>query len=263
MQIGDPDYFVKDLYNSIANKTYPTWRLDMDLLSLHDIQTVKFNPFDMTKFWPNGTYQTVTVGRLVLNQHSDNQFRDAEQAAFNPANLVPGIPGPIDQVFRGRRFAYRDTQNYRVGRNHFKVGVNSPKYVKNYNRDGHAPVLDNGEDSPIYYPNTFNGPIPLVEEYRPKEKLQVFVSNAVDLQEAADYYNKGLPDDAARQRLADNLVMTMRPAIMKLRIKGVKLLALVDKDLARRVFARLQAMNLIYGSEADLIKKILQTNKNS
>ncbi|KAI5637710.1 catalase domain-containing protein [Phthorimaea operculella] len=253
-QIADPDYFVRDLYNSIANKTYPTWRLDMDVLSLHDIQTANFNPFELTRLWPNGTYQTVTVGRLVLNQHSDNQFRDAEQAAYNPSNLVPGIPGPIDQLFRGRRYAYRDTQNYRLGRNHQRIGVNSPKYVKNYNRDGHAPVNKNGKDAPIYYPNSFNGPLPLVNADRPKENLIILESNAVDLQEPADYYNERLPDDAARQRLADNLVLILQQSVEKIRVRAMKLLSLVSKDLTRRVVAGLQALNLNAGYEIKVVK---------
>ncbi|KAI5633412.1 catalase domain-containing protein [Phthorimaea operculella] len=186
-RINDMDYYLRDMYNAIENKTYPSWMLEMDVLSMHDIKTVDFDPFDVTRLWKNGTYHTVPVGRLTLTKFSDNHFRDSEQAAYNMANLVPGIPGPVDQLFRGRRFAYRDTQNHRLGRNHFRIGVNSPNYMKNYNRDGTPPVNENGKDAPIYYPNTFNGPLPFVDEVRPKEQLQIYETNAVDLQEYADF----------------------------------------------------------------------------
>ncbi|KAI5637712.1 catalase domain-containing protein [Phthorimaea operculella] len=241
-QINDEDYFIRDLYNAIESKHYPSWRLEMDVLSLHDIQTVNFNPFDVTRLWKNGTYQTVPIGRLTLDKYSDNHFRDSEQAAFNMANLVPGIPGPIDQLFRGRRFAYRDTQNHRLGRNHFKIGVNSPNYMKNYNRDGKAPVGDNGKDSPIYYPNSFNGPLPYVDAEKPRENVQILETNSVDLQEYADFYNKILPDDSARQRLADNIVESLWPVLKKIRKRVLKLFNLIDKDLAHRVHVGLKAL---------------------
>ncbi|KAI5633413.1 catalase domain-containing protein [Phthorimaea operculella] len=241
-RINDMDYYLRDMYNAIENKTYPSWMLEMDVLSMHDIKTVDFDPFDVTRLWKNGTYHTVPVGRLTLTKFSDNHFRDSEQAAYNMANLVPGIPGPVDQLFRGRRFAYRDTQNHRLGRNHFRIGVNSPNYMKNYNRDGTPPVNENGKDAPIYYPNTFNGPLPFVDEVRPKEQLQIYETNAVDLQEYADFYNRILPDDGARQRLVDNMAESLWVVPSKVRERNVKLFSLIDKDFARRMDRALKAL---------------------
>ncbi|KAI5637711.1 catalase domain-containing protein [Phthorimaea operculella] len=199
------DYYIRDLYNAIANKKIPSWRLEMDVLSLQDVQKVDYNPFDVTRLWKNGTYKTVNVGRLTLNRISDNHFRDQEQAAFDPSHLVPGIPGPVDALFRGRRFAYRDAQNYRIGtHNFYKNEINHPFYEKSYKRDGNPSVRDNGKDSPTYYPNLFNGPLPLVDERRPEEYLQVLESNAVDLEEANRFYEEFAPDEASKDRMALN-----------------------------------------------------------
>ncbi|KAI5637708.1 catalase domain-containing protein [Phthorimaea operculella] len=241
--IRDQDYLTRKLYNNIENGTYPVWRLEMDVMSLKDIQAADYNPFDVTRPLKEGTYKTVPIGRLVLNRTPENQFRDIEMAAFNPANLVPGIPGPVDTLFRGRRFAYKDTQNYRLGRNHLKTGINAPYYAKSYKRDGLPPVLDNGKDSPTYYPNAFNGPVPVVDEDRPKEYLQILESNAVDLQIAADFYEKTLPDDSSRQRLANTLAENLAETVQSLQKRVLRLFSLASPDLAQRVAIALQAAN--------------------
>lgn len=236
IQARDLDYFVRDLYNAITEKNYPSWRLEMDVMSLHDIKHADYDPFDMTRLWKNGTYSTVPIGRVILNEMPENQFRDGEHIAFNPANLVPGIPGPVDILFQARRFAYKDAHNYRVGRNHDNIEVNRPKHAKTYNRDSVAPIRSNMKDAPTYYPNSFSGPIPYVDESKPKEQLVLVQNNAVDLQHPADFYNKILNSDAQKQRLADNLVHTLQqvksPLILK---RSLKLLYFTDIDLGKRV----------------------------
>ncbi|CAD0201892.1 unnamed protein product [Chrysodeixis includens] len=234
-QIQDPDYFNRDLFNAIGSGNYPAWRLEMDVMTAHDIQTVDYDPFDVTRLWKNGTFTTVEIGRLILNKNVENQFRDVELGAYNPANLVPGIPGPVDFLFRGRRSFYRDTQNYRIGTNHNKVLVNMPLYAKTYNRDGKPPVLLNMRNAPNYYPNSYSGPIPYVDEKRPKKKLQVLESNAVDLQPVSYFYNHVLESEAHRQRFIENLVASLEPVTPPTLQKVIKLMYLIDPDLGRRV----------------------------
>ncbi|KAJ8723476.1 hypothetical protein PYW08_003388 [Mythimna loreyi] len=231
----DLDYFNRDLYNAIDEGNFPAWKLEMDMMTPHDIQNVDFDPFDVTRLWKNGTFFTVQIGRLVLNKNVENVFRDIEQGAFNPANLVPGIPGPPDFLFRGRRMFYRDTQNYRLGRNHNKIYVNMPLYAKTYVRDGRPPTRLNMKNAPNYYPNSFNGPIPYVDEKRPREKLQVLESNAVDLEPASYFYNHILEDEAHRQRFIQNIISSLVPATPPVVQRGLKLLHLIDRDLGRRV----------------------------
>lgn len=74
----------------------------------------------------------IPVGKLVLNKNPENYFKDVEQAAFNPAHLPPGIePSPADKVLHGRIFAYRNSQNNRVGTNHLQLPINCPYKVRN------------------------------------------------------------------------------------------------------------------------------------
>src|SRR3546814_3189559 len=51
----------------------------------------RFNPFDLTKVWPQREYPPIEVGVMELNRYPDNYFAEVEQAAFSPANIVPGI----------------------------------------------------------------------------------------------------------------------------------------------------------------------------
>ncbi|CAB3227092.1 unnamed protein product [Arctia plantaginis] len=236
----DPDYYVRDLYNNIEQKNFPSWRLEMDVMTKHDIVNVDYDPFDVTRLWKNGTFFTVQIGRLVLNQNVENQFRDVEQGAFNPAHLVPGIPGPIDWLFRGRRAAYRDTQNYRLGRNHNRIFINMPRYAKTYIRDGKPPVRLNGRDAPNYYPNSFNGPMPYVDEKKPRDKLLTLESNAFDLNILSYFYNHVLESEVHRQRFIENLAMslvTVTPPVIE---KALKLLFLIDEDLGKRALIGLE-----------------------
>ncbi|CAH1636597.1 unnamed protein product [Spodoptera littoralis] len=237
IQSADMDYFTRDLYNAIDSRNYPSWKLEMDVLSVHDLKKVDYNPFDITRLWKNGTFHTVPIGRLVLNRNVENQFRDVEQAAFNPANLVPGIPGPVDQVFRVERMFYKDSQNYRLGRNHDKILVNMPLYEKTYVRDGRPPVSLNMKNAPNYYPNSFHGPVPYVDEHRPWKKLQVLQSFSVDLEPAWYFYNYILEDEAHRLRFIANIVLTLVPVTPPVVQRVIKLLHMIDQSLSERVKA--------------------------
>lgn len=250
--LDDPDYYNRDLFNAIEIKNYPSWRLEMDVMTIDDIKNINYNPFEVTRLWKKGDYQTVTIGRLTLNRNPDNWFRLVEQSAFNPANLVPGIPGPLDTVFRARRLFYRDTQNRRLGINHNKISVNMPKYAKTYLRDGLPPIKDNMKDAPNYFPNSFNGPQAYVDENRPKTKLFVLESNAADLQPASDFYNEYVIDEAHRQRLASNIVEFSNNGYPHLIKRLIRVLTLVDADLGRRV-----KEGLIAANAAGLIRTVL------
>ncbi|KAL0830391.1 hypothetical protein ABMA28_002572 [Loxostege sticticalis] len=237
----DPDYFTRDIYNAIANKNYPSWRLDMDVMTLKQATHLDYNPFDVTRLWKKGTYHTVTIGRLVVNKNTDNQFRDMEQVAFNPANLVPGIPGPVDIMFRARRFAYRDTHKHRLGPNHDNIEINFPIYRKTYTRDGKPPVRENMRDAPNYYPNTFHGQEPIIDMSYPKIRKNMFDRNSVDLQPSSEFYNHIVESDAHRQRLADNTAFTLRNVDRRIVKTTLKMLSLVDQDLGHRVAASYKA----------------------
>lgn len=238
----DPDYYSRDLYNAISEKNYPEWRLEMDVLSKEDLKMVDYDPFDITRPWKAGTYKTVTIGRVVVNETATNHFRDSELGAFNPGNLVPGIAGPVDFVFKARRMVYRDTQNYRLGINHHEIKVNVPKYKRTYNRDGLPPVRDNMRDNPNYYPNSFRGSVSIVDEGRPDQKLLVLSNNAIDFETIADFYENVIQDDAHRQRLSDNIASSLVPVLPKVTRRVLRLLELGHPDLGKRVARSLKLL---------------------
>jgi catalase len=127
-----------------------------------DAATYRFNPFDLTKVWPHADYPLIEVGKVVLDRTPDNYFAETEQAAFDPAHMVPGIGPSPDRMLQARLFAYGDAHRYRLGINHTRVPVNAPKGVEgraqNYGRDGAMRFDDNGGRGPNYEPNSFDGP---------------------------------------------------------------------------------------------------------
>ena len=89
----------------------------------------------------------IEVGEFELNRNPDNYHADVEQAAFTPANLVPGIGLSPDRMLQARVFAYGDAARYRLGVNHYQIPVNYPRGVQNFHtnhRDGAMRVDGNG-----------------------------------------------------------------------------------------------------------------------
>ena len=88
--------------------------------------------------WPHKDYPLIDVGTIELNRNAANYFADVEQAAFTPANVVPGIGFSPDRLLQGRLFSYGDTQRYRLGINHHQIPVNAParRVPNSFHRDG-------------------------------------------------------------------------------------------------------------------------------
>ncbi len=104
-----------------------------------------WNPFDLTKVWPHRDFPLIPVGVLELNRNPDNYHAEVEQAAFSPANAVPGMGYSPDKMLQGRLFAYHDAQLYRVGTNHQHLPVNAPRCpFHNHQRDGAMAVANGG-----------------------------------------------------------------------------------------------------------------------
>jgi catalase len=153
----DRDFHIRDLHSAIKNGDHPSWRLEVQVMPFEEAASYRFNPFDLTKVWPHADYPPITIGRLTLNKNADNYFAEIEQAAFEPANFVPGIGPSPDKMLQGRLFSYPDTHRYRIGPNYLQLPVNRPHSpVHSYNKDG-AMRYDNPGD-PVYAPNTAGGP---------------------------------------------------------------------------------------------------------
>jgi len=130
--------------------------MKVQIMPEEDAKNYRFNPFDLTKVWPHGDYPLHDVGEFELNRNPENYFADVEQAAFNPANVVPGIGFSPDRMLQGRLFSYGDAQRYRLGVNHYQIPVNKPKCpFHNPHRDG-AMRVDGNEGSTLHYePNSY------------------------------------------------------------------------------------------------------------
>ncbi|MCZ7525843.1 MAG: catalase [Acidimicrobiia bacterium] len=160
----NPQHHQRDLYEAIERGRHPSWTLKVQVMPEADAATYRVNPFDLTKVWPHADHPLIEVGRMTLTRTPDNFFADVEQAAFDPGHMVPGVGPSPDRMLQARLFAYGDAHRYRLGINHTRLPVNTPRgcpfdHGQNYGRDGAMRFDDNGGRSVNYEPNSFAGPV--------------------------------------------------------------------------------------------------------
>jgi len=152
----DRESHQRDLYESIEKRDFPRWKMQIQIMSENEAVNCSFNPFDLTKVWPHNEYPMIDVGLLELNRNPENYFADVEQAAFNPANIVPGIGFSPDKMLQGRLFSYGDAQRYRLGVNHHLIPVNKARCpFHSFHRDGAMRVDGNHGSTLGYEPNSY------------------------------------------------------------------------------------------------------------
>jgi catalase len=147
----DPDHAQRDLFNAIASGDFPRWDVFIQVMTASEATDWEartgWNPFDLTKVWPYGDFPKIPVGVLELNRNPDNYHAHVEQAAFSPANIVPGLGYSPDKMLQGRLFAYHDAQLYRVGTNHQHLPVNRARCpLHNQQRDGQMAGVGNDDN---------------------------------------------------------------------------------------------------------------------
>jgi catalase len=195
----------RDLFNSIENKDFPRWKLRVQIMPEKEAGSYYINPFDLTKVWPHKDYPLIDVGMLELNRNPENYFADVEQAAFAPANVVPGISFSPDKMLQGRLFSYGDTQRYRLGVNYHQIPVNAPKCpVHSYHRDG-AMRVDGNRGSAIGYEPNSKG------EWQEQPD---FSEPPLSIEGAAAHWDHRIDDDYYTQ--PGNLFRLMTPAKQQL-----------------------------------------------
>ncbi len=222
MKSKDPDFAQRDLVEAIDKKDYPKWSLQIQVMTQEQAKKFPFNPFDLTKVWNHKDFPLIDVGTMELNQIPKNYFAEVEQSAFAPANVVNGISYSPDKVLQGRLLSYPDAHRYRLGVNYEQIPVNKCPYaVTNYQRDGKMAVNGNGEDSPNYFPNSFDE-IYADENY--KEPAIALDSNVADWYDRNgegdnDHYtqpgwlfNKAM-NDYDRHNLVSNIIGSMNGII--------------------------------------------------
>lgn len=145
----------RDLFESIERAEFPRWKLYIQVMSEAAAAEHPHNPFDLTKVWPHAGYPLIEVGYFELNRNPENFFAEVEQAAFSPANIVPGIGFSPDKMLQARLFSYGDAARYRLGVNHHQIPVNAPKCpYHSYHRDGAMRVDGNHGGTTPYVPNS-------------------------------------------------------------------------------------------------------------
>lgn len=192
----------RDLYDAIDNKDFPRWTLAVQIMPEKDAEKVPYHPFDLSKVWPHKDYPLIEVGVMELNRNPENYFAEVEQAAFNPANVVPGISFSPDKMLQGRLFSYGDAQRYRLGVNHAHIPVNTPKCpFHSYHRDGAMRTDGNFGATIGYEPNS-------KEEWQEQPD---FSEPPLAINGAADHWNFREDDDDYFTQ-PGNLFRLMTPA---------------------------------------------------
>jgi len=238
----DPDCATRDLHEAIARGEYPSWRLEVQIMTPKQAEDYRFDPFDITKVWPHADFPPVDVGRLVLNRNPENYFADVEQAAFSPGNFVPGIGPSPDKMLQGRLFSYHDTHRHRLGPNYHLLPVNAPRACKmqSYQRDGSMRFDDNGGGGANYWPNSFGGPTPDPAVAAPPINVSgsaarhAYQLGDVDFVQAGDLFRRVMTEED-RAHLIGNIVSHLGGAQKRIQLRQTALFLKADAQYGERV----------------------------
>lgn len=240
----DPDSHQRDLLESIEKGKFPKWKMYIQVMSEEEAKEMEINPFDLTKMWLKKDHPFIEVGEFELNRNPDNYFQDVEQAAFNPANNVPGIAFSPDRMLQARIMMYGDAQRYRLGVNHTQIPVNRPKGMKEgdyhpFHRDGMMRVDGNLGAENHYEPNSYGNWEENKRGFEPKQDGgDVF---RYDFREDdSDYYTqpgmlyRAMTDDQ-KQVLCDNTARHMKDTTLQIKHRWISHCYKADEDYAKRL----------------------------
>jgi len=211
----DRESHQRDLVEAIDNGDFPRWKLKVQIMTEAQADETPYDPFDLTKIWPHSEFPLIDVGTLELNRNPENYFAEVEQAAFTPANVVPGIGLSPDKVLQMRVLSYGDAQRYRIGANHQHLPVNAARCpVHTYQRDGTMRFDGNGGGTVNYEPNSFNGPAEDRAQAEPPLQLSGDADRYDHRQGNDDFTQAGdlfrlMPDDE-QHRLMDTIAQAMQ-----------------------------------------------------
>jgi catalase len=223
---NDRESAQRDLYESIEKRDFPRWTMLVQIMPESDASKVPYNPFDLTKVWPHADYPLIEVGVLELNRNPENYHADVEQAAFNPASVVPGISFSPDKMLQGRLFSYGDAQRYRLGVNHGQIPVNAPRCpFHSYHRDGAMRVDGNQGGTPGYEPNSY-GQWQEQAEFREPALSITGSAGHWNHREDTDYYSQPgalfrLMNPAQQQVLFENTARSVGGAPKEIQLRHI------------------------------------------
>ena len=235
----------RDLYESIERGDFPRWKMFIQVMTEEQAAKMPYNPFDLTKVWFKKQFPLIEVGYFELNRNPDNYFADVEQAAFNPASVVPGISFSPDKMLQGRLFSYGDAQRYRLGVNHHQIPVNAPKCpVNSYHRDGQMRVNSNAGSTIGYEPNSYGEWQEQPAFKEPHLAIDGAAGNWNFREDDNDYYTQPgllfrLMNPAQQQALFENTARAMGDAPKMIKIRHIGNCLKADPNYGKGVAAAL------------------------
>ncbi|TWT98740.1 catalase [Neorhodopirellula pilleata] len=263
---ADPDFHRRDLFNSIAMKSFPEWELSVQVFTEDQANGFDFDVLDPTKLVPEEIVPLTPLGKMVLDRNVDNFFAETEQVAFCPSHVVPGIDFSNDPLLQGRLFSYLDTQLSRLGSPNFhQIPVNKPKCpFANFQRDGHMQTevptgrvanepnsLDNGvlREDPAHgfttYPAQESG-----------QKLRIRTESFADHYTQARLFYVSMTEPEKRH-IAGGFAFELGKCVEpKIRTRMLGHLNLIDQDLANKV-----AESLGMTGKADSIEPVVKVRE--
>jgi catalase len=238
----DRESHQRDLYESIEKGDFPRWDFYIQVMTEEQAANHRENPFDLTKVWSQKEYPLIPVGVLELNRNPDNYFADVEQAAFDPANIVPGVGFSPDKMLQGRLFAYGDAQRYRLGINHKSIPVNAPRCPFHaYHRDGQMRVDGNYGSTLGYQPNSMQEWDEQPEFREPPLEIRGAMDSYEPKDDATDdcFYQPGdlyrLMTEDKRALLIENTARNMDGVSENVRYRHAAHCLLADREYGERL----------------------------
>ncbi len=223
-----PDYYSKDLVESIECNKFPKWELFIQILSKKDLLKFNFNPFDSTKVWSKRNFPEIKIGELVLNQNIKNYFEEIESAAFSPKNILDGMSFSPDKLLKARLFAYSDAQRYRLGKDYSKIEVNQ----------NHFPKIEKKE---------FNFDIPFFTEQKN------FFFKEDNFSNAKEFFN--ILSEEKKEILYKNLIDSLKNVSIRIKYKQIQIFYKVNPVLANHISEAI-------GIELNNIQKTINLNSD-
>lgn len=242
---SDRESHQRDLFAAIERGEFPQWRVCVQLMTQAQAASFRWNPFDLTKVWPQKDFPLTEIGVMELNRNPENYFAEVEQAAFKPSALVPGIGPSPDKMLQARLMSYADTHLHRLGVNHHQVPVNAPRCpVMNYIRDG---ALTSGSYGAAanYFPNSVaSAPKPDLSYTDPAWSLgQTVVDRFDSTVDHDDFTQVGnlyrMFDDGHKERLASRIAGGLGQARREVQERMLCHFFRADPDYGMRIARKL------------------------
>lgn len=243
----------QDLVDAIDRGEFPSWTVQVQIMTESEAKTYRINPFDLTKVWPYADFPVIEIGQIELNRNVRNYFAETEQVAFAPSNLVPGIGGSPDKMLQARLIAYQDAHRYRIGANVNQIPVNAAICpVNHYQRDGAFAGMacpaghgnaENYVNSSNFYPNDRadqGAPIPAPQYSPPPMPVLADAWIAPHDQSDEDYYTQAgdlfrIMNESQKQQLFNNIAGGLAQANASIQARMLAQFAKADSEYAAGV----------------------------